>query len=152
MAVILNENIYIIGIAVRTTNENGQSGIDIPQLWSKFVSEQTAAKITGKTSNDIYSVYTEYEKDFTKPYTTVLGCRVEENTAAPEGFKKIIIPPGKYQLYTAKGDLDNAVVYSEWTAIWNSSLKRAYTADYEVYGEKAKNPANAEVDIFVAIE
>ena len=31
-------------------------------------------------------------------------------------------------------------------------MKRDYTADFEVYGEKAQNPENAEVDIFVAVK
>jgi predicted transcriptional regulator YdeE len=29
----------VIGISVRTTNENGQAGQDIPALWQKFMSE-----------------------------------------------------------------------------------------------------------------
>lgn len=29
----------VIGISVRTTNENGQAGQDIPALWNKFVTE-----------------------------------------------------------------------------------------------------------------
>ena len=44
------------------------------------------------------------------------------------------------------------MVFGEWTKIWNSDLVRTFTADFEVYGEKAQNPENAEVDIFVAIK
>lgn len=35
--------------------------------------------------------------------------------------------------------------------LWNSDLPRKYTADFEIYGEKAQNPENAEVDILVAV-
>ena len=125
---------------------------DIQQLWNRFFSEQVSEKIPGKIDNAVYSVYTEYEKDFTKPYTTVLGCRVKNDALVPEEFKKITIPGGRYELFTAKGNLAEGIVFNEWTAIWNSPLKRTYKADYEVYGEKAQNPANAEVDIFVGIE
>jgi predicted transcriptional regulator YdeE len=31
-------------------------------------------------------------------------------------------------------------------------LDRSYTADFEIYGEKAQNPENAEVDIFIAVK
>ncbi|MEO6314926.1 MAG: GyrI-like domain-containing protein [Chitinophagaceae bacterium] len=145
------ESFRITGIAIRTTNENGASAIAIPKLWNQFMTENTMQQIAGKISNDIYCVYTEYEKDFTKPYTTLLGCRVEDTAPGQDGFKSILIPAGNYALFTAKGNLNEGIVFNEWTAIWNSSLQRAYTADFEIYGEKAQNPANAAVEIFVAI-
>jgi predicted transcriptional regulator YdeE len=146
------ETFCITGIGIRTSNQPGMAEKDIPQLWNKFLSEKIAEQIPGKTSNDIYSVYTAYEKDYTRPYTTILGCRVEDTAPVPDGFTKITIQAGNYQLYTAKGKLEDGIVFREWTGIWNSSVKRSYTTDFEVYGEKAQNPSNAEVDIFVAIE
>ena len=59
---------------------------------------------------------------------------------------------GKYQKFTAKGDLTKGAVVQEWSKIWNSDLERTYTADFEVYGEKSQNPENAEVEIYVAIK
>jgi predicted transcriptional regulator YdeE len=130
----------IVGIAVRTTNANGQSGIDIPALWDKFISEGIVDKIPNKIDNAVYSVYTEYEGDFTKPYTTVLGCKVSSLDTIPEGMKGIVIENGKYIKYTTKADQ----VFEEWTKIWNADLPRAYRADYEVYGE--------EVNIFLGVK
>lgn len=130
----------IVGIAVRTTNANGQSGIDIPALWDKFISEGIVDKIPNKIDNAVYSVYTEYEGDFTKPYTTVLGCKVSSLDIIPEGMKGIVIEKGKYIKYTTKADQ----VFEEWTKIWNADLPRAYRADYEVYGE--------EVNIFLGVK
>jgi predicted transcriptional regulator YdeE len=130
----------IIGIAVQTTNENGQSGKDIPALWDHFISEGIVEKIPNKVNNTVYCVYTAYESDFTKPYTTVLGCKVSSLDTIPEGMKGIVIPAGEYLKRTTKADK----VFEEWTKIWNSDLPRAYTADYEVYGE--------EVDIFLAVK
>jgi len=51
-----------------------------------------------------------------------------------------------------KGNILQGLVYNEWTKIWNSDLARTFTADFEVYGEKAQNPENAEVNIFVAVK
>jgi predicted transcriptional regulator YdeE len=130
----------IVGIAVQTTNTNGQSGIDIPALWDKFISEGIVDKIPNKIDNAVYSVYTEYEGDFTKPYTTVLGCKVSNLDTIPEGMKGIVIENGKYIKYTTKADQ----VFEEWTKIWNADLPRAYRADYEVYGE--------EVNIFLGVK
>lgn len=146
------EPFCITGICIRTTNENNAAANAIPRLWQKFLSENTMAQIPGKTGNEIYCVYTEYEKDHTRPYTTLLGCRVEKNAPVPDGFKKITINPGNYSVFTAKGKLDAGIVYAAWTEIWNVAADRIYTTDFEVYGAKAADPASAEVDIFVATE
>ena len=50
----------VIGISVRTTNENGQSGKDIPALWSQFMSEEIQSKIPNKVSEDLFCIYTDY--------------------------------------------------------------------------------------------
>ena len=141
----------IIGISIRTTNENEQSGKDIPALWDKFISEGIAEKIPNKINHSIYSVYTDYEKDHTKPYTTILGCAVESLDFIPDEMVGITIETGSYEKFIAKGNLNDGIVINEWIKIWNSDLNRSFTSDFEIYGEKAQNPENAEVDIFIAI-
>lgn len=141
----------IIGVSIRTTNENEQSGKDIPALWDKFISEGIAEKIPNKINHSIYSVYTDYEKDHTKPYTTILGCAVESLDLIPEGMIGKVIETASYEKFIAKGNLNDGIVINEWIKIWNSDLDRSFTSDFEIYGEKAQNPENAEVDIFIAI-
>jgi len=140
----------VIGISVRTTNENGQSAKDIGELWNKFMTEGILDKIPNKIDNKIYSIYTEYESDHTKPYTTILGCKVENTDTVPNGMITKTFDGGTYTKFVTKGDLTKGAVYEEWLKIWNSDLQREYTADFEVYGEKAQNPTDAEVDIYVA--
>lgn len=141
----------IIGIAVRTTNENAQAAIDIPQLWAKFLSEETMTKIPNPIDDAVYSIYTDYELDYTKPYTTILGCKVSNLKNIPEGMVGKVIEASEYEVYTAKGNLAKGVVYSEWERIWKSNIKRKYTADFEIYGPKSLNPQDAEVPIFIAV-
>jgi predicted transcriptional regulator YdeE len=43
------------------------------------------------------------------------------------------------------------VVIEGWQKIWSTDLNRSYVADFEVYGEKTKNPEDAEVEIYVGI-
>lgn len=143
---------YVIGIAVRTTNENNQAATDIPALWNTFFTEGIAEKIPGRTDQSVYSIYTDYEKDHTRPYTTILGCRVANLGNIPEGMVGKTIEGGTYTAFTAKGKLDEGIVYNEWVKIWNSELERTYTSDFEVYGPKAQDPANAEIDIFIAVK
>ena len=142
----------IIGISVRTTNENGQSATDIGKLWNKFMSEGIIEKIPNKIDNTIFSIYTDYESDHTKPYTTLLGCKVENLDIIPDGMTSKTFQSGNYVKFVSKGDLTKGAVFAEWSKIWEMDLDRKYTADFEIYGEKAQNPTNAEVDIFVAIK
>lgn len=142
----------VIGISVRTTNENGQSGKDIPALWSQFMSEEIQSKIPNKVSEDLFCIYTDYEKDHTKPYTTILGCKVENLDVVPENMIGKTIESADYEELIAKGNLSEGIVYNKWLEIWNSDLDRSFTADFEVYGEKTQNPEKAEVAIYIALQ
>ncbi len=146
------QKFQVIGISVRTTNENGQVAVDVPALWNRFITEGIANQIPGKLSDSLYCIYTDYEKDHTKPYTTILGCKVENLQNIPAGMVGITVESATYSKHIAKGNILQGLVFSEWTKIWNSDLNRGYTADFEVYDERAQNPENAEVDIFVAIK
>lgn len=145
------ETFNVIGISIRTTNENGTSAKDIPALWNKFMTEGIQQKIPNKISEDIFCIYTDYEKDHTKPYTTILGCKVESLDNIPENMVGKTIESADYEELIAKGNLLDGIVYNKWLEIWNSDLNRSFTADFEVYGSKTQNPENAEVDIYIAL-
>lgn len=142
----------IVGLAVRTTNENGQAAKDIPELWQTFMASGMLEKIPNKLGQDIYCMYTDYEKDHTKPYTTILGCKVANLDQIPDGMVGKAIAAENYSKQVAKGNINEGLVYNAWLKIWDSGLERKFTADFEIYGEKAANPSDAEVDIFVAIK
>jgi len=141
----------IIGIAVRTTNENQQAAIDIPALWGKFMAEQLLERIPNKVDSTIYCVYTDYEKDHTKPYTTILGCKVSSSEVVPEGMVLKEISAGDYQHQTVKGNLMQGAVVEAWMKIWDSTIPRIYTSDFEVYGATAQDPTNGEMEIYLAV-
>ena len=141
----------VVGISVRTTNQNGQAAQDIEALFNRFIEGNLAAQIPQKAEEAIYSVYTDYEGDHTQPYTVLLGCRVSKVSTVPDGMVAKQIEGGTYQPFVAKGRLHEGVVYQTWTKIWDADLDRAYTADFEVYGEKAQNTEAAEVDIYIAL-
>lgn len=142
---------HVIGIAVRTSNEKGQSGKDIPALWGKFIREDVAAQIPNKKDGIVYCIYTEYEKDHTRPYTTILGCAVTETGNIPDGMVCHTVNEAAYEKFTATGNIIEGAVFNEWTKIWSSGMKRAFTTDFEVYDIRSGNPVNAEVDLFIAI-
>jgi predicted transcriptional regulator YdeE len=141
---------FVIGISVRTSNENGQAANDIPALWNRFRSEDIGARLNNKTGDEVYSIYTDYEGDYTRPYTTILGYAVENLEHIPEGMRGLAIEGGPYEKHSLKGNLLQGLVYNGWVDIWSSGISRAYTVDFEAYGAAAQNPEDAEVDIFIA--
>lgn len=141
----------VIGISVRTTNENGQATKDIPLLWQQLITQNISSKLTAFDESAIVCIYTAYEKDFTAPYTTILGYRVDNLNEIPEGLVGITIHKGNYTKFTAKGKANEPFVYNEWLKIWQSGIDRAYTADFEIYDFKSQDPDHAEVNIFIAV-
>lgn len=145
------EPFKVIGIGLRTTNENNQAATDITQLWQRFLGKGLIEKIPNKVDATIYSLYTDYEGDFTKPYTVFLGCMVTVFSEIPEGLTGRSFKGGTYEKSSARGDLMKGLVIRHWEKIWQADIDRAYTTDIEVYGEKAQNPSDAEVDFLIAI-
>ncbi|PCH69072.1 MAG: AraC family transcriptional regulator [Bacteroidetes bacterium] len=141
----------VIGISVITTNENSQAMTDMGQLWNNFYSQNIISKIPDKISNDVYSIYTDYESDHTGAYTAIIGCKVNSLDTIPEGLIGKAFNGGKYIKLIAKGKMPDAVI-NIWKEVWNKNFIRKYTADFEVYGEKSRDPESAEVEIYIAIE
>jgi predicted transcriptional regulator YdeE len=141
---------HVIGIFVRTTNVNNKSLKDIGDLFGKFMGENILEKIPNKISVDIYCVYTDYESDYNGPYTTIVGCKVSSLKDIPTGLTGKTIPDSKYQVYKSTGKLSISLAKT-WEGIWNTDINRRYSADFDVYGEKAADFENAEVDTYVAV-
>lgn len=150
---ITNKNeIKIAGIALRTTNENGQAAREIPKFWEKFYSQKTQDKIPNKIDSEILGLYTDYSNDYTKPYTFILGCKVNSFDNIPKDLITKIIPASRYAEFTVTGKFPNSLVKA-WQYIWNSDLNRTYSGDFEVYGENFfKNINKPTMNIYIAIE
>ena len=143
----------IIGIAVKTSNNDlAKLQQDMQGLWNRFISENIADKIPGKTSNDVYCIYTDYESDYTKPYLALLGCQVENLKNIPDNLIGKHFNGGTYIKKMAKGNLFAGIVYDAWKEIWALDIPRTYYADFEIYGINAANPENAEIEILLGVK
>ncbi|CAN5591812.1 hypothetical protein BH10BAC3_BH10BAC3_31200 [soil metagenome] len=147
------QSFTLIGVALpfKTSNENGRANIDCGSLWQKFEAGNYADKIPGKLTDDIFAVYHDYEGDYTKPYAYFIGCKVKDYTAVPAGLDSLIIAPGNYQPFIAKGKMPDCIA-DAWQRIWQSNINRAYKTDYEIYTEKSRDWNDAEVDIYVSVK
>ncbi|OJJ14013.1 AraC family transcriptional regulator [marine bacterium AO1-C] len=146
------QKFHVIGISVRTTNENGKSSQDIEALWGKFWGEDIQKQIPNKVNDDIYAVYTDYESDVNGPYTVIIGLPVHSLDSIPKGFIGKTIEVDVYQKFVSKGKMPEAVL-NTWMEIWqDTSLKRAYHADFTVHGKKYYDGDKAEVETFISIK
>ena len=76
----------LIGISVRTTNQNNQVQEDLGKLWGQFSSENINEEIPNKISNEILAIYTDYQSNDTEDYTTIIGDPVSPLNEIPNGM------------------------------------------------------------------
>lgn len=125
----------ILGLEVRTTNENMQAINDIGKIWQQFMERDLTSLLGDAIVNPgvIYGVYFDYEKDHTKPYSFIAGVEVKSETQIPEGLSLVKIPENDYRIFeTIDGELSQRVG-EVWNRIWNSTEPRSFKVDFEVY-------------------
>lgn len=150
--VIEKAAITIIGIECRTSNSPEAGPQDIPKHWEKFYRECILDQIPNKTSNEVIALYCDYEGDYTKPYSLVIGCSVSSTNVIPEGMVVKTIPSGSYAVFKAMGEHPKALIET-WGQIWQQAdLQRTYTGDYEAYSQKFFSQSPQEVDVYIAIK
>ena len=120
-------------------------------MWQRFEKGDYANKIPNKLSNEVLAVYHDYDGDHTNPYAYFIGCKVKKGTPVPAGMNGLVITGALYYQITAKGKIPDCII-NVWKEIWSSNIKRAYTADFEVYDSRTANWADAEVDIFLSVK
>ena len=143
----------LIGISVRTTNQNNQVQEDLGKLWGQFISENIHEKIPNKISNEILAIYTDYQSNYTEDYTTIIGVPVSTLNEIPDEMIGREFQPENFKKFVAKGEMPKAVV-DTWTEIWkqDENLNRKYSYDFELYAENCQKGADSEVEIFVAVK
>ncbi len=144
------EELSVVGISVRTTNQKGQSQKDISKLWSKFMGENIAEKIPNKVNDNIYCIYTDYESDYMGAYTTILGYRVSSIENLPKGLSQKNIPASNYNLFKSTGKLPYCVL-NTWKQIWELGIRRKYLADFDVYPPDAFSSESPAVETYLSV-
>lgn len=151
-SVVRHAGALVVGLEIRTSNadETDPATARIPGLWQRFYAEGILDRIPGKTAPAVpLGVYTDYEGDQTARYRLLAGAAVQERASAPAGLGQARIPPGRYLLFKADGDMPKVVI-DAWTAIWDYFSKspgpvRAFTTDFELY----RGPRTVEIYIAV---
>lgn len=150
----------LTGITVRTNNsdEMNPSLAKIGLTLQKYFQEGLPDKIVHRKNPGVtYCVYTDYESDHTGDYTYFIGEEVDSFINTPEKFHQLTIPEQTYEKFTCGPGIMPEVCITAWQKIWTmapSALlgKRTYIADFEVYDERALDPQNTTLDIYIGID
>jgi predicted transcriptional regulator YdeE len=144
------DEFLVIGISARVDMHTAAERIGA--LWKRWFQEGLEAKIPTKASTDIYSIYTNYEGDHTKPYTCFLGCRVDSISIVPDKMQALEVTGGKYAVFDVHGKLPEVIVQT-WNNIYQiDSFERRWDVDFDLYGAEAMNPDNAKLNTFVSLK
>jgi predicted transcriptional regulator YdeE len=156
---IHQDSFLVVVIEVRTANPKESTGAgEIPKQWQKFFQDGIADRVPNKIDGTIYAVYTDYASDRNGEYSFVIGVKVPPNTETPAGLVHKKIPAGDYAVSTSDKGPANKIVPGAWQRIWALEDKaqlggaRAYRADFEVYDQRAADPQNSQVDIYVGLK
>lgn len=154
---VQQEGFTVVGIAVRTSNrEQATPARPIGTLWERLFKEGVLGAIPNKADGKIVALYTEYASDKDGEYTYVLGARVSKVETLPAGMVAKNVPAGRYALFTSDEGPVQKVVVAMWRRVWETPISalggdRAYKADFEVYDERARNPADSVVDLYIGV-
>ncbi len=151
--------IKLIGITCRTQNaaEMDPTTAQIGPTIQRYFQNGLSSKILNRKKPGItYCAYTDYESDFTGAYTYFIGEEVNSLDDVPEGFSSLIIPAQHYAVFTNQSGAMPGICIEMWQKIWTMTPadlggERGYRADFEVYDERARDPLNTVLDIFIGL-
>lgn len=148
----LVEPIDVIGVELRTTNDNCRAFEDIPPFWESFMKNNMVTKIPNKQSDDVYAIYTNFEnqgKNNKGMYSLIIGCAVKTGTKNSEGFAKVKIPTGQYRIFPVPKSRPDKVgeVWQDIWAIPDSEKKNwRFECEFERY-----HPSG-DIDIYIGLK
>ena len=147
----------VIGIEGRTTNAREAAGRGIiPGMWQRFFGEGILQEIPGRVGANICAVYFDYASDHNGEYSFLIGAKVKNGTSPPRNMVVKRIQGGEYAVITSgKGPLPK-VVPAAWQKIFaledEGKLKRAYQTDFELYDQRAQDPQDGQIDIYLGLK
>lgn len=148
---------YVVGVTTRTNNAREMSGNGkIGDVWETFLQPNLAAKIPNKIGVDLIAAYTDYETDHTGHYTYLLGLPISSTETLPAHLTVKYIPSGRYAVFSSGKGPITQVVPELWQRIWAMSPEelggvRAFQTDFEIYDQRATDPENAQIDVYVGL-
>jgi len=155
------EGLTLIGLTVRTHNKNetNPETSKIGAIAGSYWGNQIANGFKDRVNPGVtYAVYTEFESDETGEYTYFIGEEIKSPDKQDQSkFTPLVIPAGAYQKFTTEPGKMPDIVIASWQKILQMRQEelggqRKYLADFEIYDQRASNPNNSVIDIYIGIE
>lgn len=128
----------------------------IPKQWQRFFSESIDRKISNRLDANLYAVYCDYASNRDGEFGFVIGAKVKDGTPPPQGLVSKRVETRQYAVITSDRGVFSEVIPAAWRRVFaledSGEIKRAYRTDFEVYDQRAQDPQNGEVDIYVGLE
>lgn len=149
----------LVGLITRTNNKNEMNPetAKIGAMVGQFFGRNVMGGVSNRNNPGVtFAVYTDYESDEHGEYTYFIGEAVSSFDNVPVELKKLTIPAARYQKFTTPSGKMPDVVIDAWQQIWKMTPddlegQRAYQADFEIYDQRAMDPANTSLDIYIGI-
>jgi predicted transcriptional regulator YdeE len=147
----------VVGIEARTTNakEATADGV-IPRQWQRFFQEGIPDRIPNKIGGNLYAAYSDYASDHNGEYSFLIGAQVQEGTVPPPGMVAKVLPGGRFAVLSSERGPLPKVVPQAWLEVFKledeKKIERTYKGDFEVYDQRAQDPQNAQVDLYLGIK
>lgn len=156
------ESFNLIGISTRTSNakEFDPATAQIGEMYQTYFGQQIAEKFKHRSTPGItYVVYTDFankEKGEDGEYTFFIGEKVDSFQDQAD-YAHLEIPTSTYAKFTTESGKMPDVVINAWQEIWAMKPQdfggnRRYIADFEVYDQRAADPTNSTLDIYIGIQ
>lgn len=157
---VTKSEIKLVGLIVRTNNKNEMNSAtsQIGKLAGNYWGQNIASRIAFRKNPGVtFSVYTEYDSDEHGDYTYFIGEEVSTFEHIPSDMQQLVIQGARYQKFTTTPGKMPEVVINAWQQIWKMTASdfggnRAYIADFELYDQRARDPSNAILDIYIGIK
>ena len=154
------QEIRLVGISEKTSNQEelnpktAKIGVTLERYFKNNLAEKISKRIKPVVT---YCVYTNYATEEKGPYTYFVGEAVNSFEGQVSTLSTLTIPSQRYaELNIGPGKMPEICIKA-WQDIWTMSPDtlggvRSFVADFEVYGEKAKNPEKAAFSIYIGLK
>ncbi|TKG97111.1 hypothetical protein EYV94_01400 [Puteibacter caeruleilacunae] len=124
--------LLIVGFSVKSTFLNNQYKGDLDALWKLFGEHDLTSVITAKKSQDIYVVYSAYDRSKPGDVTITIGYNTFNAEKLPEGIVALTFPSAEFTVLSKKSE-DFETVSKLWEIAMKKSLKSGRGFDVERY-------------------
>lgn len=154
------ENKVLMGLSIPTSfiKETTPITSEIGKLVARYFQDKVAERIPQRKNPHVtICTYSNYSNKYLGDYVCFIGEEVSKDAQVPEGMVRHEIPAATYLKFTTEKGAVPFNIMKVWQKVWQmfetpDHGKRLYQVDFQIHDERAADPLNAIVDIYVGIE